>query len=188
MVVFNVALNKPAYQLYPYRPGEYTYDASNAVDGRKSDLSWEGGQCAISDVYKQTVTWWVNLTSVHSIHHITIYFRTDNLDSYYRKYIAEDLLGFSVYVSNTTDRSQGTLCFKDDNFTINTIPSVFTPNCFVHGQYVIYYNERLPGVVYPDDYYRSVAIHLCEVEVFAIYLDYPCMSTIPRMITWDVVF
>nr|XP_034318570.1 multiple epidermal growth factor-like domains protein 10 [Crassostrea gigas] len=87
-------------------------------------------------------------------------------DSRFRTYIAEDLLGFSVYVSNTTDRSQGTLCFKDNNFTINTMHSVFTTNCSVHGQYVIYYNERLPGVVYPDGYGIYVWIALCEVEVY----------------------
>ncbi|XP_052695877.1 uncharacterized protein LOC128174348 [Crassostrea angulata] len=158
----NVALNKPAYQQYQYISGDYRYHASNAVDGRKSNLSFGSGQCAES-WYEQTATWWVNLTRIHSIHHITIYFMTNNDDSYYRTYIADYLLGFSVYVSNTTDRSHGTLCFKDDNFTTNTIPSVFTTNCSVHGQYVIYYNERLPGVVYPDGYVR---IALCEVEVY----------------------
>lgn len=75
-------------------------------------------------------------------------------------------LGFSVYISNTTDRLQGTLCFKDTNFTINTIPFAFTINCFVHGQYVIYYNERLPGVVYPHGYHSYVWSNLCEVEVY----------------------
>eukprot|EP00105_Crassostrea_gigas_P042676 XP_019926824.1 PREDICTED: uncharacterized protein LOC109619944 [Crassostrea gigas] len=163
----NVALKKPAYQQYTYRPGDDTYDASNVVDGRKSDLSLGGGQCAASNLYEQTATWWVDLTTIHSIHHITIYFRTGNDDSsFFRTHIADDLLGFSVYVSNTTDRSQGMLCFKDNYFTINTMPPVFTTNCFVHGQYVIYYNERLPGVVYPDGYGSFVTSDLCEVEVY----------------------
>ena len=73
----NVALNKPAYQQYPYIPGDDTYDASNAVDGRKSDLRRDGGQCAVS-AQEQTATLWVNLTSIHSIHHITIYFLAGN--------------------------------------------------------------------------------------------------------------
>lgn len=78
ILVVNVALNKPAYQQFPYRPDDDIYDASNAVDGRKSDLSWDGGQCALSEYNKSTVTWWVNLTSIHSIHHITIYFLTSS--------------------------------------------------------------------------------------------------------------
>eukprot|EP00105_Crassostrea_gigas_P012398 XP_011428378.1 PREDICTED: uncharacterized protein LOC105328985 [Crassostrea gigas] len=73
----NVAVNKPAYQQYPLRPGDDTYDASNAVDGRKTDLRWDGGQCAESFA-GETATWWVDLTRIHSIHHITILFRTDN--------------------------------------------------------------------------------------------------------------
>lgn len=55
-----------------------TYDASNAVDGRKSDQSWEGGKCAVS-LYNNTAIWWVNLITIYSIHHITIYFMTDDL-------------------------------------------------------------------------------------------------------------
>eukprot|EP00105_Crassostrea_gigas_P027518 XP_011448878.1 PREDICTED: uncharacterized protein LOC105343278 [Crassostrea gigas] len=161
----NVALNKPAYQQYPFSQSDDLFDASNAVDGRKSDLSHSGGQCAVSD-WGQTAIWWMDMNSIHSIHHITIYFGTSNYDTNFPTIIAGRLLGFSVYVSNTTDRSQGTLCFKDNNFTINTIPFVFTTNCSVHGQYVIYYNERLPGVVYPDGYHSSVNILLCEVEVY----------------------
>uniref|UniRef100_K1PHS8 Endothelial cells scavenger receptor n=1 Tax=Magallana gigas TaxID=29159 RepID=K1PHS8_MAGGI len=72
----NVALNKPAYIHNAYRDND-KYDASNAVDGRKSDVRWDGGQCAAS-WRRQTATWWVDLTTIHSIHHITIYFTTDN--------------------------------------------------------------------------------------------------------------
>lgn len=71
-----------------------------------------------------------------------------------------------MYVSNTTDKGTGSMCFKDDNFTIETIPAVFTTTCPVHGQYVIYYNERLVGVNYPDNYHYSVMNNLCEVEVY----------------------
>lgn len=79
---------------------------------------------------------------------------------------AKSFLGFSVYVSNTTDKAAGTLCFKDDNFTLETIPAVFTTTCPVHGQYVIYYNERLPGVSYPYYYSKYAEADLCEVEVY----------------------
>ena len=75
----NVALHKPAHQEFPYENFESKYtEASNAVDGLKSNLSWQGGQCVISENYKQTATWWVNLTSILSIHHVTIYYRTGN--------------------------------------------------------------------------------------------------------------
>lgn len=76
----NIALRKPTYQLHPYIVNDATFDASNAVDGLKSDLSAWGGQCAITADGYRTATWWVNLNSIHSIHHITIYYRTDNVD------------------------------------------------------------------------------------------------------------
>lgn len=80
ILTVNVALNKPAYQEYPLLLGNdtYIYDANNAVDGRKTNMSWYGGQCAVSALYKRTATWWVNLTSVHSIRHIDIYFIKGN--------------------------------------------------------------------------------------------------------------
>ena len=75
-------------------------------------------------------------------------------------------LGFSLYISNTTDKSQGTLCFKDSNYTSSTIPPIVNITCPVHGQYVIYYNERLKGVTYPPDYHEYAYGLLCEVEVY----------------------
>lgn len=67
----NTALNKPAYQQYQLRPGAGRWDASNAVDGHKSDLSLYGGQCAGSYAGR-AATWWVDLGSIHTIHHVTI--------------------------------------------------------------------------------------------------------------------
>lgn len=65
---------------------------------------------------------------------------------FYTKYY----LGFTVYVSNTSDMLQGTLCFKDDNFTTDTIPAVFTTTC-------------------PGSYSTKVFSDLCEVEVYGGY-------------------
>lgn len=76
-------------------------------------------------------------------------------------------LGFSVYVSNTTNKSEGVLCYKDTNFTTRTIPPVITINCSVH---VIYYNERLPEVAYPEDYSKNAEADLFEVEVYGMCL------------------
>lgn len=75
-------------------------------------------------------------------------------------------LGFSVYVSNTTNRSQWKLCFKDNKFTLATIPAVFNTTCLLRGQYVIYYNERKTGDGNPDGYDKNAFNELCEVEVY----------------------
>ncbi|XP_052680321.1 multiple epidermal growth factor-like domains protein 10 [Crassostrea angulata] len=160
----NVALNKPAYHKHAV-PDSDIVDANNAVDGRKSDTNYDGGQCAGSYV-SQIATWWVNLTRLHSIHHITLYFSTDANPWGPTSQRTRSALGFSMYVSNTTNRLQGTLCYKDDNFTTTTIPTVFTITCPVHGQYVIYYNERLKGVTYPSGYMNYAVSGLCEVEVY----------------------
>ena len=51
-------------------------------------------------------------------------------------------LGFSVYVSNTTKKEDGVLCFRDTNYTTVTIPNPVDISCPYHGRYVIYYNNR----------------------------------------------
>ncbi|XP_078328117.1 uncharacterized protein LOC111115470 [Crassostrea virginica] len=168
----NIALRKPAYQqsqYIVYHDASLT-EASNAVDGLKSNLSYFG-QCAFSGKDKETATWWVNLTSIHSIHHVTIYYMTNNALWGPSSPYTRTFLGFSLYISNTTEKSQGTLCFKDSNYNASTIPPVVNITCPVHGQYVIYYNERLAGVSYPPDYYSFGAEHLlCEVEVYGCSL------------------
>ena len=90
----NIALRKPAYQ----QNQDIGYNASlteatNAVEGLKSDLSFRGGQCAYSAPDKQIATWWVNLTSIHSIHYVTIYYLTGN-----RPWVGMQLIINIVYV------------------------------------------------------------------------------------------
>nr|XP_022304629.1 multiple epidermal growth factor-like domains protein 10 isoform X1 [Crassostrea virginica] len=165
----NIALKKPAYQQYPYTgpgPANHLMEASNAVDGLKTNLSIWGGQCVLSDNDKQTATWWVNLTSILSIHHVTIYYRTEVYGWVPDSDFPSRFLGFSVYVSNTTDKLQGTMCYKDTNFTLDSIPPMFYTTCPLHGQYVFFYNERLANVSYPVGYSHFAYNDLCEVEVF----------------------
>ncbi|XP_019928883.3 multiple epidermal growth factor-like domains protein 10 [Magallana gigas] len=181
----NLALHKPAFQSNSNQAKEDISVANYVVDGLKTDPSLDGGQCATTTLGKQTSTWWVDLTSIHSIHHITIYFMTmtKGLDNHHE--IASSYLGFSVYVSNTTDKQQGVLCFKDNGFNESTKPAVFTTKCTVHGRYVIYNNEKLAGIENPDRNSAYVMNNLCEVEVYgcqtAGYYGADCSSPCPHV-------
>lgn len=71
--------------------------------------------------------------------------------------------GFSLHVSNTTDRHNGYLCYKDGS---ELPPLDFITNCITHGRYVIFYNERISGTTYPISYQtKNVFTELCEVTV-----------------------
>ena len=73
----NLALFKPAYQDHPYKGSHIeNVNASDAVDGMKLNPSDPEDHCVLSDDRKQTATWWVNLTSISSIHHIMAYYMT----------------------------------------------------------------------------------------------------------------
>ncbi|XP_056003221.1 cell death abnormality protein 1-like [Ostrea edulis] len=158
----NIALEKPAQQLYPYR--YQLWGADLAVDGQKSDLSASGGQCTISDDRKQTAKWWVDLGGVLSIYYITIYYRTDNIAWDSSNPYTTRFLGFSVYISNTTNKDDGVQCFKDTEYNRDTIPNSTNITCPRHGRYVVYYNERVDSP--PAEYSQYAHNELCEVEVY----------------------
>lgn len=71
--------------------------------------------------------------------------------------------GFSLFVSKTGDIQGAALCYKNGP---ELPPLNFTSICSESGRYVIFYNERLDGITYPEKYEVNIVItELCEVTV-----------------------
>ncbi|XP_078328494.1 uncharacterized protein LOC144623747 [Crassostrea virginica] len=157
----NLALHKSAWQNNTWR----SYTADLAVDGQFTDLVWDGGQCAWSDRGQTTAEWRVDLGAVRSIHHIVIQYATGNIEWDEDNGFTRSFLGFSVYISNTTNKEDGVLCFRDTSYTRATIPNSVNITCPYHGRYVIYYNNRTHPP-YPEGYSEDAGNALCEVEVY----------------------
>lgn len=55
------------------------------------------------------------------------------------------------------------MCYKDG---LHLPPLDFSTVCIERGRYVIFYNERLDGAIYPDGYeLLNVYIEICEVII-----------------------
>lgn len=76
------------------------------------------------------------------------------------------MAGFFLYVSNTTVKEHGYICFHWIKIATGTPSEDQRINCNVHGRYVIYYNERKKNVVYPSYYSKFAYYDLCELEVY----------------------
>lgn len=77
----NLALSGHTWQQHPFPPERSYFVSENAVDDLYEDRSPFGNQCTISDNYRYTAEWRVDLRSVVSISHVNIFHRTDNLPS-----------------------------------------------------------------------------------------------------------
>lgn len=76
------------------------------------------------------------------------------------------MAGFFLYVSNTTSKEDGNLCFHEIQRVNGTPSEDQRINCSVQGRYVFYYNERRPDVRYPSYYSNFTYYELCELEVY----------------------
>ncbi|XP_056017459.1 receptor-type tyrosine-protein phosphatase T-like [Ostrea edulis] len=137
----------------------YSYQSSRAVDG---DINTCTRTKEIGSMSPVKWTWWyVDLENVLSIYSIRIQFK-DYGEQYAMRQRGR-FAGFSLYVSNTTTKEDGYLCYKNGQ----ELPTLdFNTACVKHGRYVIFYNERLDGKTYPTGYQTEVAhTELCEITV-----------------------
>lgn len=95
---------------------------------------------------------------------IYVFFYSDNYNAYYTQY-----RGFSIYISNTTKKEDGLMCFRDTKYTVETIPNPINISCRLNGRYVIYYNNRTNHPL-PPDYSFYAFTDLCEVEVYGNWI------------------
>ncbi|XP_062593937.1 multiple epidermal growth factor-like domains protein 10 [Saccostrea cucullata] len=129
-----------------------------AVDGNPAT-------CARPDVIGpnsryQRAQWYVDLGDMGSIYSIKIQFE-DMGETYVMRQRGR-YAGFSLYLSNSTTKEEGYMCYKDGP---DLPPLNFTTKCVGYGRFVIYYNERLSGVKYPEGYEEMSYSQLCEVIV-----------------------
>lgn len=113
----------------------------------------------LHDIYEFVLTSKLGVTVRIKLYKNKIHFRILFLEEQQRGRFA----GFSIFVSNTGDIQGSTLCYKDGP---QLPPLNFTTTCQEYGRYVIFYNERLPGVTYPGGYeVTNSYTELCEVII-----------------------
>nr|XP_022311625.1 receptor-type tyrosine-protein phosphatase epsilon-like isoform X1 [Crassostrea virginica] len=138
-----------------------TFVASNAVD-RNITTCMRAKGIGLTSEHK--FEWWkVDLGGVYNIYSINIIFK--NYQGYEMRQQGR-FAGFSLYVTDDGLIDNGVIdsssrCYKDGPH----LPSLnFTTTCISSGRYVIFYNERISGVKYPENYQlENILTELCEV-------------------------
>ncbi|XP_062580650.1 multiple epidermal growth factor-like domains protein 10 isoform X2 [Saccostrea cucullata] len=125
--------------------------------------------------------WYVDLQKVKSIYDVEIYFRLYGTE--YEQRQRERMYGYKLYISNSTDFSllhEAYLCYSHNGPELPNLN--VTHVCVSFGRYVIFYNERIPGVTYPDNKHYTYT-QLCEVIVQGCEEDgvygFNCNETCP---------
>ncbi|XP_078327528.1 receptor-type tyrosine-protein phosphatase alpha-like [Crassostrea virginica] len=154
-----VASQSTSYQHPQNEPQKYVAD--NAVDRNTATCMRTEAIGQGEQVPDKTVWWKVDLGGVYNIYSVNILFK--NYDGYEQRQRGR-FAGFSLYVSDTGDIDGSFLCYKNGSLLP---PLDFNTTCITSGRYVIFYNERLIGVTYPEGYEASsnVYMELCEVFV-----------------------
>ena len=102
----------------------------------------------------------INVARLYYTIRLLLYSLTDDDNPYIARF-----LGFSVYLSNTTNYEDGVLCVEDSQYTRSSIPNPVYISCPYNGRYVIYSNNRTQSSI-PDGYSEYAFNELCEVEVY----------------------
>lgn len=93
------------------------------------------------------------------------------------------MAGFSLYVSNTSNKDDGHLCYKDTTGRPSVNQYI---TCSVYGRYVIYYNER--NQTLNRIYYSEYAFNeLCEVEVYGKFLYFHTYFFFKMLLSSDIL-
>ncbi|XP_056017465.1 receptor-type tyrosine-protein phosphatase alpha-like [Ostrea edulis] len=163
----------------------HLYQSSNAVDENVHTCT---RTAPIGTITTDRSTWWyVDLEKVLSIYSIRIQFKDGEHEYGIVMRQRGRFAGFSLYVSNTTIKEDGYLCYKNGQ---ELPPLDFSTTCVKHGRYVIFYNERLDGTTYPTGYETAIVhTELCEVSVtgckksgvYGYNCDLPCPNNCQEM-------
>ncbi|XP_062571468.1 uncharacterized protein LOC134233508 [Saccostrea cucullata] len=146
-----------------------TYIASKAVDGYISTCT-RTEYIGLNNAYDK-VWWYVDLGGIRSVYDIRIRFK-DYKDEHGNLYLTRQrkrLAGFSLYISNTSRREDGYLCYEDLS-TLGLPDLDFSTRCIKYGRFVIFYNERMDQKFYSSSRYENPALtELCDVVVQGCY-------------------